>query len=304
MRVSNQMMTRSLLANLQFTTERMAKLQDQISTGKKILRPSDDPGGIRQIASIKSALNDVTQYTANANEASSLLQMTESGLTEINDLLQATRTSALEGATGTCSDQERAALAKVVEQNMQSLVRSANSDRSGRFLFGGYNTNGTPFTLDLTASPPVTYTGDSGVSTFQIGRSSYVDVNLAGDEVFNLNSTATPGTPDIFDTLNQLKNALQSGDTTAIQDCVTQLDTHSARVLNLRAAVGARQQGLALAKDRLASTDISLKDILSKTEDTDMAEAAVNLQSQQNIYQATAAAAGLITQHTLLDYLR
>jgi flagellar hook-associated protein 3 FlgL len=298
------MLTRGLLANLEFTTERMAKLQEQIASGRKISRPSDDPAGVRRAASLRSSLTEVTQHTKNAEAAASLLGMTENGLAEIGDLLRATRATALSGASGTSDDQERAALAAVVEQNMESLVRSGNSDLSGRFLFGGYMTNAAPFSLDLSADPPVTYTGDDGVSTFQIGRSSYVAVNLSGDQVFNMGSTATPGTPDMFDTLNQLKAALLSGDTTAIQDCITQLDAHSERILNLRAAVGARQQGLELAKDRLSSTEISLKEFLSKTEDTDMAEATVNLQAQQNIYQATAAAAGLISEHTLLDYLR
>jgi flagellar hook-associated protein 3 FlgL len=303
MRITTALMTRNLLARLEQSTERLARLQEQIASGLRVIRPSDDPPAARRAAALKSGLSEIGQFLKNCDEARSLLSMTDDALAQITNLVQQARTSALTGATDTASQASRQSLAAVIDQTMQSLVTAANAERAGRYLFAGFKTTAAPFALNAGGSPPVSYSGDSGVSLFQIGRSSNVEVNLAGDQVFNINGQASPDLPDLFSTLDGLKQALLAGDTDAIQTSITEIDDHLSRLLTLRAEVGARVQGLDLAQDRLTSTQLYFQDLVSQAEDADLAKAVVELQAQQNIYQATAAAAALLSQPGLLQYL-
>jgi len=304
MRVSNSMISHNLLSHLGQTTENLLRLQEQMASGLKINRPSDDPMGAVRAAAVRSALAEVAQYQKNAEEGKDLLAMTDSALAEIVELVRQARDSGLAGVTGTSDAATREALARNVEQMLESIVRAANSDRAGRFLFGGYKTNAAPFSLDQSDTPPVTYSGDSGAALFEVGRSSTVAVNLAGDQVFNMNGAAEPGLSDLFSTLDSLKDSLLSGDAAQMQTSLDEIDQHLSHLLSLRAEVGARGQGIELALNRLSDTEFSLKDSLSRTEDADLAKAVVELQAQQNIYQATAAIASVLAQMGLLEFLR
>jgi flagellar hook-associated protein 3 FlgL len=298
------MMNQNLIGRLGQTTENLYRLQEQLSSGLRVLRPSDEPVSAVRAAALRSALAEVAQYQKNAEEADTLLKMTDSALAEIADLVRSARDCGLAGSTGTADEAMREALAKSVDQMLQAVVRAANGERAGRFIFAGYKTNAAPFAFDAASDPPVTYSGDSGVSYFEVGRSSTVAVNLPGDEIFNMGGTADPSLEDLFATLNSLKEALLSGDTGAMQTSLSVIDEHLSRILNLRAEVGARQQGLELAMNRLSDTDFSLRESLSSTEDADLSKVLVELQSQQNVYQATAAVAALLGRLGLLEFMR
>lgn len=303
MRVSNSMMSHNLILRLGQSTERLFRLQEEMASGLRITKPSDDPVGAVHAAALKSALAAISQYRRNAEEADSLLGMTDSALAEISNLLQSAKTAGLAGVTDTADQQTRQALAQEIEQTMQAVLRTANSSRTNRFLFAGYKTADAPFSLDLADDPPATYIGDSGVSLFEVGRSSFVAVNLPGDEVFNMGGADDPALPDLFSSLDGLREALLAGDTVELQNRLQEVDAHLTRVLNFRAEVGARQQGIELALNRLTDTELSLRTSLSNTEDADLTKVMVELQAQQNIYQATAGVAATLAQGGLMEYM-
>lgn len=303
MRVSNSMMSHNLILRMGQSTERLFRLQEEMASGLRITKPSDDPVGAVNAAALRSALAEISQYRKNAEEADSLLGMTDSALADISNLLQSVKTAGLAGVTDTADAQTRQALAQEIEQTMQAVVRTANSSRTNRFLFAGYKTANPPFSLDLADDPPATYAGDSGVSLFAVGRSSFVAANLPGDEVFNMGGVDDPALPDLFSSLDGLREALLAGDTVEMQNRLQEVDAHLTRVLNFRAEVGARQQGIELALNRLTDTELSLRTSLSNTEDADLAKVMVELQAQQNIYQATAGVAATLAQGGLMEYM-
>ncbi|NIM06523.1 MAG: flagellar hook-associated protein 3 [Armatimonadetes bacterium] len=304
MRITDSMMNHNLIARMGRTVENLYRLQEQMASGLRINRPSDEPVGAVRAAALRSALAEVAQYKKNAEEADALLTMTESSLGEVVNLLRVARQYALAGATGTVDTTTREALAQQVEQVLQAVVGTANSERAGRFLFAGHKINDAPFSLDLAADPPVTYSGDGGVAVFEVGRTSTVAVNLPGDQVFNMNGQADPALPDLFATLDLLKDALLAEDLTQIQTSLTQIDEHLSRILVLRGEVGARQQGIELALNRLSDSQLSLTESLSNTEDADFARVMLELQTQENVYQATAAVAAMLSGNGLTEFLR
>jgi flagellar hook-associated protein 3 FlgL len=296
MRISTAMMAHSVQTYLGRATENMFKIQEQAASGLRINRPSDDPTGAQYAAVLRSAQAEVVQYQRNAEEGTQFLKTTDAALAGIVDMVRSARDSALAGAGNGASREARSALASNIEQISNAIVRVANSDEAGRFIFGGFKTVAPPFAVNAGAVPPVIYSGDSGIMMFQIGRASNVAVNLPGDQVFNMNGEANPAMPDLFSTLNDLKTALLAGDDVAINTATTQLDDHLARLISMRGEVGSRQQGMELAVNQLSAVEFSLKESLSKTEDADLVKVMIDLQQQQNTYQATVNVAAILSR--------
>lgn len=304
MRVANAMISHSAIKRIGEATSKSFRLQEQISSGKRILRPSDEPAGAVHASALRTALAELQQYVKNAAGAKSLLGMTDSALGDITNLLRSARASGLAGANDTSDSATRAALAQSVNQILQAVTGDANSDAAGQFLFAGFKTTTSPFTLNAAATPPVTYNGDSGVIGFEVSRTSTVLVNLAGDQVFNMAGAADPAIADVFSTLANLRDALNSGNSAQMQNCVTELDKHLSRIVSLRADLGSRIQVIDLISNRLGANELSIKGTLSDTEDIDISQALIDLQSQQNVYQATVSITAMMSQKGLVDYLR
>jgi len=303
MRISTAMMAHSVQTYLGRATENMFKIQEQAASGLRINRPSDDPTGAQYAANLRSAQAEVVQYQKNVDEGMHFLKATDSTLAGIVNMVRSARDIAIAGAGNGAASEMRSALASNVDQILNSVVRAANSDEAGRFIFGGFKTVTPPFAADPGNTPPVIYSGDSGIMMFQIGRASNVAVNLPGDQVFNMNGEANPAMPDLFSTLNDLKTALLAGDDAGINAAIAQLDDHLSRLISMRGEIGSRQQSMELAANQLASVEFSLKESLSKTEDADLVKVMMDLQQQQNTYQATVNVAAMLSRPGLWDRL-
>jgi flagellar hook-associated protein 3 FlgL len=303
MRISTSMMAHNLINRLQWASEQLYRAQEQAASGRVINRPSDNPAGSSHVSSLRSALSELQQYKENTTSAINFLSATDSALGELSDMLRTAQQAALAGANGSTDDASRNALSVSVEQVLSSIVSTGNSDQAGRFLFGGFKTDSPPFDLDVTADPPVTYAGDSGEMLFPVARATNTPANIPGDQVFNMGGAMDTSIPDLFSTLANLRDALAGNDQAGMQTALDEINQHLARITNFRGEVGARQQSLQLAQMRFSATELTLKEALSNTEDADLAESTIQLQQQQNIYQATVNAASFLQQSGLWEKL-
>ncbi len=182
-RVSTKTMTDQSVNSMLEQQARMSKTQMQLSTGKRILTPSDDPTGSVRVVDLKSAIGRVDQYQINSDRASSRLEQEESVLFGVTNLLQRTNVLALQGNNNAVlSSAETKALADEVRQLVDELEGLANSrDANGDYLFAGYKSGTKPFTR--TAADTFTYSGDQGQRQLQIAA----DRTIAdGDNGFDL----------------------------------------------------------------------------------------------------------------------
>lgn len=314
MRITNMMRVSDFLWHVENRTSRLYDLQNQISSGYRLHRPSDDPVGVQQAMMLTEQISQNEQYTRNLDNGLSRLSFTENALTQINDLIVSLDSLAIQGDNTTNSDPDYENLAIQAEQVIQQLISQANSQYQGIYVFAGQWTTTMPFedTQDpegVTASVLLVPEGPLGEIFREIGQSDLIPINVQGDQVFmpdgegemsdlfwvaiqirdtlNNNGEPPPGYEEVYD-LPMLRDALSS-----IRE----------RITGIQSEVGARVQRMNNVASQLLDTNLSLTDALSNVEDTDIVQAAMNLQMDQAAYQATLNVGAMIMQPSLLDYL-
>lgn len=183
MRVSNDTLRSAFMAALNAAQRRLLNTQNQVSTGKRVNTPSDDPVAAARIAHLNSSLSRLAQYKTNGVFARNQLGLEEETLTQAISNLQDVRDLILQANNSTASDADRRTIAASISQQRDAMLALANTtDVDGRHLFGGYNEASAPFTINSTGS--VVYNGDQGQRTLQISDSRFVAINDSGSAVF------------------------------------------------------------------------------------------------------------------------
>ena len=292
MRVTQGMMVGNFLNNLNNNFKIMDKIQEQMSTGRKINRPSDDPVGVVSSLRLRTGLTETEKYLGNTEDARAWLETTDIALGQAGDILHRVRELTIQGANDTLPPQSQNAIAKEVHQLREQMVQVANSSHDGRYIFGGFQTTTVPFT------GAGAYTGDTNTISYEIGINMTIPVNVTGDAAF-INAQ------NVFQLLTDVENDLIAGNTSNLSNIrLGELDTAMNNMLSIRADVGAKVNRLELTKSRLDDTNLNLSGLLSKNEDIDMAEVITQLKTQENTYQTALAAGARIIQPTLMDFLR
>jgi flagellar hook-associated protein 3 FlgL len=304
MRISTPLISDNILFRLQASAEQLFRVQEQLSSGRRLLTPADDPPSANRAAMLRSGLAATERYARAAEYAQSALSVLDSTLASIVDALRSVRDTALEAANTSPTPEARDAQAALIENAIDLLLDLGNTQRiAGIYMFAGYRTTEAPF-VRTGGSSPVDYLGDTGESEVEIGAGIAVTVNITGDRLYNMAGAADPGLDDLFTTLETLRTEILAGDANAVSARITDIDSHLQRVLGMRAEAGARLRQVEFMADRIADTSLTLSTLLSDTEDVDMAQAIIDLQSRENLYEATAALAAGIQALRLLDYLR
>lgn len=296
MRVTQSMLNTQMLNNYNKSLTRYDNLQNQMSTGKVINKPSDDPVGIGYSLRYRNAISENDQYQRNTDSAISWIDYTETMVSETNDVLQRARELAVKGANGTLSDDAMKAIGAEIEQLYDHLVSIGNTKFNGKYIFNGQMTDVKPY--DSTNAQSVdTHNGNISLET---SNGVVMSVNLSGSSLFGSSTDST----NAFRVLDDLKNGLNNNDQAAISQAIGDLDSRIEHVLEKWAEIGAKSNRLELTKNRLEDENNNLKNLLSKVEDVDMAELIIKLKSEESVYQAALSSGARIIQPSLVDYLR
>jgi flagellar hook-associated protein 3 FlgL len=302
MRVSSLMLVEHIITNLQRSTARLLQQQDQVSSGKRLRRPSDDPAATERALRIRAQLGTLEQHLRNIDAAQVWLATTDKALENIGDILHRARELTVQARSSVLRSDDRQAISREVDELLKRLVELTNTQLTGRYLFGGFKTTTPAFTATTNANgqvTAVTYNGDSNALLQNIDNGVNVPVNVTGDEF----EPAAQPPPGIFTTLIALRDELAAG--TVPSDTVFQnLDLVMQRINDLRARVGATLNRVDQTADRLGQVRVSVTELLSKAEDLDMAEAIMVFNTQQAVFQAALGTAARVIQPSLLDFLR
>lgn len=292
-RVTQTMMSRHSVDSLQTSLSRLARLQEQLSTGRVLNRPSDSPTDTTSAMRIRSSLADVTQYGRNAEDGNGWLSTLDAAMTSATGQLLRARDLALQGANeGVAGPAVREALAAEVDQIRNGLISTANSDYLGRPVFGGVTAG--PVAYDDTG----TYVGTPGAVNRTIGEGASVRVDVDGTTAFG------PTGSSVFDHLADLATALRANDQATISASIDALDADRVRVTTTQTDVGSRQNRIETAIQASADGVLRLKNSLSQVENADLPKTLVDLRMQEVAYQAALGATARVMQPSLLDFLR
>ena len=309
-RVTQHMLVGRELSSIGTASTRMAAAQEQMTTGRRINRPSDDPADTTVALKSRTGIAQNEQYQRNAQDGIAWLTTVDTTIGSATNLLSRAYTLAVAGAnTGATSSTSEGAIADEVDQIMQSVLGLANTNYLGRPIFGG-TTAGVNAYEQVTAadgSTSVQYVGDSGSVSRRVGDSAVVRVDQEGRSVFGATPTDTPagdGKSSVFDHLQSLSKALRSSDSDAIAQAIKDISGDITRFSSARADEGARMKRLETATSVSQDTTLALQKVKSYAEDVDVAEATITMQSMTAAYQAALMAVGKSTQQSLLDFLR
>lgn len=306
LRITSNMMNSQLMLNLNRNAQAMNNTQNQLATGRKLNKPSDDPVGITYSLRYRGELASNDQYTKNVDSALSWLDFNDTVLDQTGSVIQRLRELTVQASTGSNPQSALDSIKQEVGQLKEQLIDIANSKLNGKYVFNGEafdrkpydfpkNADGTSNTASLS-----TLTTDKGLINYSVGESVQLPINITGTDVFGNGSD----TDNIFVIMDNISAALTAGSSTAIGAQLANIDSRMETVLTARAELGAKTNRIELMQSRLGDLNTNLTDLQSKTEDADYAELIMKSKVQENIYNASLSAGSKIIQPSLVDFLR
>jgi flagellar hook-associated protein 3 FlgL len=291
MRVTAGMSQRHVLADLRRVQERLATAQSQVSSGKRIEKPSDDPLGAERAMRLNDQLETTGAYRTAVDESRSWLDATDSALSSLSEVVQHVRELTLQAANGSTSDAGRQSIKQQIDQLTEEAKTTLNSAYDGRYIFSGTKTDTPPY----SAATGDAYQGDASPVVRQIGPGVSVQVNVTGDDVL----------AGLLPTLRAISAHLASNDTASLGTSdLKAIDADFDNLTDKRGQVGAVTNRVDAAGTRLDDTTDITTAFLSKTQDADLPQALTDLSAQQTALQAALRGGAALIQQSLMDFLR
>lgn len=286
----------NIIADMQQSQVSLNTALQQVSTGKRVTLPSDDPFASAAMVQNTIETGNVDQYTQNVSSVLLTLQSSDSALSSVVTSLTQAVSLGTEGASGTNSTANLQAIATQVQGLLTSVVSQANTSVGGSYLFGGTST-ATPYTADSTSATGYTYNGNDGVNSVAIGDQTNVQVNVPGSQIFSDPSN------NVLASLSSLVTALKTGTsadiataTSAVTSAIGFIGQQRVVYSNSESQVNAQETNLQQDTVTLASQENNLIGV-------DEATAAVNLSQAETDNSAALAAAAKVLPNSLLNYL-
>ncbi len=297
-RITQKTVSRTVLDGLQANMARMQKLQEQLSSGKQVSRPSDSPVKTVEAMQFRSTISRNEQYVRNADDGLAMLGVADAALTDSLNMTRRVRELTLQGLNGTLAHESKLALAAEIRTLRDGLVGVANTRYLDRPVFGGNTKEDDAFDRATGA-----YRGDNGEVVRTVGSGTRVIVNVPGTEVFG----ATGSPQQLFAVLDEIADALEDDDASLhprLQGGLVNLDTAIDTVITTLGQLGARFNRVETMRNAAENQLLSLSDSLSEAEDIDLPKTIVDLQMQEVAYKAALGATARVVQPSLLDFLR
>ncbi len=296
MRVTQSMLASNSLRNLSKSYSNMGKYQDQLATGKKISRPSDDPVVAIKGMFYRTNLTEVEQYKRNLNEAYTWMENSEAGIEQATQVIQRIRELTVQANSSTNSPDDLKAIGVEIAQLKEDLIGVANTQVAGNYIFNGTQTKNPPIPLDANGNPDFSQINSTAYN-IEVSKGVQLKVNVDANNVFS---------QELFDTLSALETNLLDGEGTLENgdELLADLDKHIDSMLAERSELGARYNRLELVDSRLSDQEVIANRILSDNEDADIARVITDLTIQESIHRASLSVGARIIQPSLIDFLR
>jgi len=289
MRITDSMLAQRVINSINESKSRLGELQNILSTGKQVNKPSDDPLRISHILNLRRGIKDIKQYLENSEIATTWLDMATQILIQSGEVLNSAKVIALRESSATATSESRASSAEEIRNLKIQLQNLANTAYGGRYIFAGTKTLTQPFDKDGE------YQGDQGEIELQIGEKRIISINSPGDKVFQEGD-------NVFTVLSDLETALENDDLPEISNQVEKLDNCLAQIHRWQGDFAGRSRRVEISRNHLEDQMVQITKILSSTQDADMVKIVVELQAAGVAYQAALSAGRQILEFTLIRF--
>jgi flagellar hook-associated protein 3 FlgL len=298
MRVASSTVSDNIIRQIQALSAQQSTLQTQVSTGQRITEPEDDPAAIARVLNLTSERRQVVQYQSNTSQALAISQASYAGLQSLKTVSDRAGQLATLG-TGTLGSDAMSSYATETNQLIEQAVQTANSQYNGNYLYAGTAVATQPFTVARDASgnvTGVTYAGNTAQTAINLSQSSTITPSTDG--------ATNTGIGDFINHLVALRDALNSGDTTAVAATQANLTDSENTLVTSIANVGGVQTRITATQTQQTDQLTSLDSEVSAETDADLPSTIVKLNQTQTAYQAALQSAVNIMNTSLLDYLK
>ena len=296
MRVNSNMVP-DILADLQQSQSTLNTALQEVSTGKSVTVPSDNPAASAEMVQNTVETANVDQYTKNINNVLANVQSASSALSSVTTALTQAVSLGTEGANGTNTSTSLAALAQQVQSILSSVVSDANTSVAGTYLFGGTASATAPYTADSSSASGYAYNGTNDSNSVAVGDNLNVQVNLPGSQVFSNSSN------NVLGALSSLVSALQSGNSSQISTATSAVSSAISYVSQAQGFYSNAESQLNSQETYLQQDTVTLTTQQNNLVGVDEAQAATALSQAETDNSAILAAAAKVLPNTLLDYL-
>jgi flagellar hook-associated protein 3 FlgL len=296
MRITSSMSQRHLLSDLQRVQQRLSDAQNQVSSGKRVEKPSDDPLAAARATRLQADLDATATYSDSVDEAKSWLDASDSALSSLTDVVQRVRELTVQAANGATSDTGRQAIKAEVDQLIKQAQSTLNQAYDGRYLFSGTKTDTPPYDVNTG-----TYQGDGNAILRTIGPGATVQVNATAPG----STLPTDILGTLLPALRTLSQDLQDNNVAALGTTdLKAIDAGLGTVTAARSQIGAITNRVTAAKQRLNDVSDVTSVLLSNTQDADLPKSLTDLAMQQNALQSALQAGSTLIQQSLIDFLQ
>jgi flagellar hook-associated protein 3 FlgL len=295
MRVTQSMLANNMLRNLSNSYERLGKYQEQLTTGKKITRPSDDPVVAMKGIAYREDLARIQQYQRNIGEVHSWIDSADDALDKVGLALQRVQELVVQASTDTATPEDRKKIADEIDQIQKHVIDVANTKVGGKYIFNGADTK-NPLFVGYPGETGFAINGNQSDVEIEVFDGIKLDVNIDGKTLF----------AGIIGMLDNLKTALNDPNSTGstIDGYLSQVEAQQDALLSARSELGAKQNRVEMMENRLSTQEVIATKVMSNNEDIDYEKTITELISQESVHRAALSVGARIIQPTLVDFLR
>jgi flagellar hook-associated protein 3 FlgL len=301
-RITPGMVTATTLNDINSSLATLERTSSELSSGKTILEPSDNPYGASQVIDLQSQLDGLSSYATNAQEGISWENTAGGAMANISNVLQTVRELLVQSSTGTVNQSDRESIATEVDQLTEAVKQDANTQYAGQYVFSGTETTTVPYPQGAED----TYQGNTGAITRAIGPG--VSVNISTNISSLLGNGQGSGDGKLLDTLRTISEHLRGGTTEDIgalgSTDLKSLESSINTLSQLQATAGSVTDQLQTATSRIESLQGSITASLANTEGADIAQTSIAYANEQAAYEAALRAGASIIQESLLQFLQ
>ncbi|MFU7516326.1 flagellar hook-associated protein FlgL [Clostridium sp. HCS.1] len=331
MRITNQMMSKSFLRDLGRNQNYMKKINDQLTSGKEIRRPSDNPFKVARSMQLNRDIGANTQYNENIKDTTNWLDTTDTALEQLGNSFQRFRELMISAGNAAYGSDEKKAIKDEMNEKVNEIAQILNSSFDGKYIFGGTKVNSKPVASSRNIETKNNYINLSGndgevLSLDNLDESVQNQINMIGKKLnveisqgvtmeYSVSATdilmfkdKKGGSVNVMELLKGITDDIDSGNpdnsSKVTNEYLKSMDETITNLLKIRAEVGAKQNRMEAAGDQNDEQNFNLTDILSQTEDIDFAEKNIQATVAQSVYMASLQVSAKIIQPSLLDFLR
>ncbi len=308
LRVSTNHLLNNMMKGVGNQLSRLNDLSQDIATGKRVTKPSDDPVAASRGLALRALRSGLRQHKSNVADGRDWLMTTETALMNLNDLFEQANVLVLDAANQTRSDKDKEAFVQELDRIIEEAVAVLNTRHDDRYIFAGLATTTKPFSLE---NGEIVYYGANdadGRKEIEIEPGMTMQINVNGKLAF-MTDLEEAGNRSVLKTLIDVReHVAESYSSPTFHDDIAQdIDAIAVvedHILNHVTSVGAKVRNLQRTSAKLDQNEVEIESLLSKTEDADIAKAVVELELQKTVYMAILYSTSDIMKTSLLDYLR